>query len=639
MRVSKMPMKALFVLSNPVHMKKGRTGEFAILLSVLKNETTPLRVILPEGGEGNRRFEIVEERVSKSTSAVPPEEVKDPSSPIPSVVKGREKEESSVEDRKLLERSQRNRGRRSKDEGGSTDPYQVFSLLRPEQSALGRSVSRRDSVTKSDGSGNSEFETKTRTEQNSVMSVSDQRLRDRVAQHLKFEVAKVGVDHHADDTIVEMDRGREESHERERISVSEELKTSIEGPISPKPLTVDVKNAPTKGVSFTSSSTNTTPMHDAVAAEIRTMVKEDSSVERTLSTMIVPKESEEKPFFRIDSESGKASENHTGGSNRIFTVREENAYVLKKEENVMEEIVKARVPVEQSLPKSFPNEEVPPVREELSLKDRRNTAVVPDRKSDEVNVLPSIQHGDERKAVESALTGIENGESAIRDDTFLRTLSRPQDQAPEREAMDYGETSTFPIPSGRVLNDEKNLENFQGMESDTHGTEVPIFYEKSEKLESFKEVFSDSLSELIQRGKAQEVYVIQGPTRNEETVPTYSIPRIVERMYVQKQERAVMTLNPPELGRVEVVIEKSGEEVRVTLKVYTEEAKNSLEREVPQLVDRLSERGLDVRVQIEKQEGRDLLQGEDRRERRQRERRSSRTGHEDFSETMREVVG
>ena len=101
-----------------------------------------------------------------------------------------------------------------------------------------------------------------------------------------------------------------------------------------------------------------------------------------------------------------------------------------------------------------------------------------------------------------------------------------------------------------------------------------------------------------------------------------------------------MTLNPPELGRVEVVIEKSGEEVRVVLKVFTEEAKNALESEVPQLVERLSERGFDVHVQVERHQERDLLQeGKDRRERRQREKYPNRTEGEDFSETMKEVVG
>jgi len=105
-------------------------------------------------------------------------------------------------------------------------------------------------------------------------------------------------------------------------------------------------------------------------------------------------------------------------------------------------------------------------------------------------------------------------------------------------------------------------------------------------------------------------------------------------MYYHKTERAVIDLEPPELGKLEITITKEENQLKIVFKVQTEEAKHVLEHDVPRLIERFNEKGFDVQVYVEKQEEDYLYQENQNKEGNQRQQRESKNHKRETSGSL-----
>jgi len=609
MRVAKVLPKSSFVPSNSIHTKRVRekTEEFAIFLSASKNEINQLKkTISPQSVEARKSGAL--ENFPKPSL----DEAKRP--PLQRVVEKRKEEKLSFEDRKLVREPRRTREARPKECIDSTNLSQASNLVRLDGNIPERSK-------------NLESKVNAKVTQDPVTPFSN-RLEERVTQDLKVEVnCRFG------ERPLGVGQDRKGEHKNLETSMAENTKTSTESfaPSESKAINVHKDES-----SASSSAGITSTVFQVVEAGGEKATKEEPKTRHLTPT--VPKGDEEVLLkFTFTLSSNELSEHFAIESDQIFTTKERSAFTPRKEiEDVAGKVVQTQVPVKETPASHY--KDIPLTHERTSLKDQKDVLAFGERDY-EFEAFAFVRKSVEKETVERVPLEIENTER-IAKNAFSFHAVEPQRRKSEEGSINHHEMGSPTIPLEQHPKNAGEFEAFQEVVRDTRIAEVPVLYERRERIESFRETLGESLSELVQHARAHEAYILQGTPREGEMVSVHSIPKIVERMYVQKQERALMTLNPPELGRVEVVIEKSGEEVRVVLKVFTEEAKNALEREVPQLVERLSERGFDVHVQVERHQERDLLQeGKDRRERRQREKYPNRTEGEDFSETMKEVVG
>ena len=124
------------------------------------------------------------------------------------------------------------------------------------------------------------------------------------------------------------------------------------------------------------------------------------------------------------------------------------------------------------------------------------------------------------------------------------------------------------------------------------------------KVEEFRRLMEGS-KVFSQKAERSEKPIEVPKVRIEEIIER--IQRIVEsrREVPRFVERARVDLIPPDLGKMEIEIEKEGTNLRVLFKVTTEEAKEILEKRVPDLVHRLSSDGFGVEkveVRLEREE-------------------------------------
>jgi len=158
-----------------------------------------------------------------------------------------------------------------------------------------------------------------------------------------------------------------------------------------------------------------------------------------------------------------------------------------------------------------------------------------------------------------------------------------------------GKSEVVKEPSGGETSKEKD---FSGNELKRDLKEISLKYEEKGKLMSFRELTDGRVQEMITRERAKSAY----PLREVKGTDLRSVPRIVEKMYVQKQERATIDLEPPRLGKLEITITKENNDLKIVFRVQSEEAKHVLEHEIPKLVDRFNEKGLNAQVYVEREE-------------------------------------
>lgn len=168
--------------------------------------------------------------------------------------------------------------------------------------------------------------------------------------------------------------------------------------------------------------------------------------------------------------------------------------------------------------------------------------------------------------------------------------------------------------------------------------EMKMRYEEKGKIESYREITNREALEFLSQERAKQVYLLPELKRTE----TVHLPRFVEQMYYHKTERAVIDLEPPELGKLEITITKEENQLKIVFKVQTEEAKHVLEHDVPRLIERFNEKGFDVQVYVEKQEEDYLYQENQNKEGNQRQQRESKNHKREtlgslFEEFIQEV--
>jgi flagellar hook-length control protein FliK len=155
-------------------------------------------------------------------------------------------------------------------------------------------------------------------------------------------------------------------------------------------------------------------------------------------------------------------------------------------------------------------------------------------------------------------------------------------------------------------------------------------YEEKGKIESYREITNREALEFLSQERAKQVYSLPELKRTE----TVHLPRFVEQMYFHKTERAVIDLEPPELGKLEITITKEENQLKIVLKVQTEEAKHVLEHDIPRLIERFNEKGFDVQVYVEKQEEDYLYQENQNKEGNQRQQRESKSHKRETSGSL-----
>ncbi|KAF2959847.1 MULTISPECIES: flagellar hook-length control protein FliK [unclassified Thermotoga] len=153
--------------------------------------------------------------------------------------------------------------------------------------------------------------------------------------------------------------------------------------------------------------------------------------------------------------------------------------------------------------------------------------------------------------------------------------------------------------------------------------EMEMRYEEKGKIESYREVTNREALEFLSQERAKQVYSLPELKRAE----TVHLPRFVEQMYFHKTERAVIDLEPPELGKLEITITKEENQLKIVFKVQTEEAKHVLEHDIPRLIGRFNEKGFDVQIYVEKQEEDYLYQENQNKEENQRQQRENQKDH------------
>ncbi|PLV59373.1 flagellar hook-length control protein FliK [Thermotoga sp. KOL6] len=245
--------------------------------------------------------------------------------------------------------------------------------------------------------------------------------------------------------------------------------------------------------------------------------------------------------------------------------------------------------------------------------------------------IEQISHG-KSKELEST-KGLHTSSSFERSKEYLQIQESKYDSAKENHTG----LRTKDTGNEKV---QTNYKHYGKFDESTHrfaekrGT---FKFEEKGKLISFREVVDKGISELINQERAKRTYFVV----EEKKTDVQSIPRIVEKMYVQKQEKAIVDLEPPKLGKLEVTITKENNNLKIVLKVHTDEAKHILEQDLPKLIDRFNERGFQTQVYIEKEENDDYLHresnGQDRREE-QREQKSKHEKHESSFEDLIEGV-
>ena len=160
--------------------------------------------------------------------------------------------------------------------------------------------------------------------------------------------------------------------------------------------------------------------------------------------------------------------------------------------------------------------------------------------------------------------------------------------------------------------------------------EMKMSYEEKGKIESYREITNREALEFLSQERAKQVYLLPELKRTE----TVHLPRFVEQMYYHKTERAVIDLEPPELGKLEITITKEENQLKIVFKVQTEEAKHVLEHDVPRLIERFNEKGFDVQVYVEKQEEDYLYQENQNKEGNQRQQRESKNHKRETSGSL-----
>ncbi|EJX26902.1 flagellar hook-length control protein FliK [Thermotoga sp. EMP] len=160
--------------------------------------------------------------------------------------------------------------------------------------------------------------------------------------------------------------------------------------------------------------------------------------------------------------------------------------------------------------------------------------------------------------------------------------------------------------------------------------EMKMRYEEKGKIESYREITNREALEFLSQERAKQVYSLPELKRTE----TVHLPRFVEQMYFHKTERAVIDLEPPELGKLEITITKEENQLKIVFKVQTEEAKHVLEHDIPRLIERFNEKGFDVQVYVEKQEEDYLYQENQNKEGNQRQQRESKSHKRETSGSL-----
>ncbi len=197
------------------------------------------------------------------------------------------------------------------------------------------------------------------------------------------------------------------------------------------------------------------------------------------------------------------------------------------------------------------------------------------------------------------------------------------------------------LPQNLKLSEPIKIENLKLEIARDLKTERPIerehLYEmKFEQAEKTKEILSVRLGKKAYENEQTIVEVRQLP-RSLETVVTkveqqqksdnlHTIVETIKHMNNSNVERAVVDLNPPSLGKLEIQIAKQGETLNIMFKVSNDDTKELLEKSSKDLVSRLSSVGfkvesIEVRIS-QKAEEEHLPDGrEDQHQNHQRQRR------------------
>ncbi|AAD35756.1 flagellar hook-length control protein [Thermotoga maritima MSB8] len=187
------------------------------------------------------------------------------------------------------------------------------------------------------------------------------------------------------------------------------------------------------------------------------------------------------------------------------------------------------------------------------------------------------------------------------------------------------------VENNSKVSPEKTSEKplFQNREKN-QPMEMKMKYEEKGKIESYREITNREALEFLSQERAKQVYSLPELKRTE----TVHLPRFVEQMYYHKTERAVIDLEPPELGKLEITITKEENQLKIVFRVQTEEAKHVLEHDIPRLIERFNEKGFDVQVYVEKQEEDYLYQENQNKEGNQRQQRESKNHKRETSGSL-----
>ncbi|MCD6551838.1 flagellar hook-length control protein FliK [Thermotoga sp.] len=216
-------------------------------------------------------------------------------------------------------------------------------------------------------------------------------------------------------------------------------------------------------------------------------------------------------------------------------------------------------------------------------------------------------------------TGSDTGPIEVNTRIDEKSLPRKYGEIRKSPVLERSEVVKVKEPSGGEASKGKdNSGNELGRESN----EISLKYEEKGKLVSFRELTDGRVHEMITRERAKSAY----PVREMKRIDLPSVPKIVEKMYVQKQEKATINLEPPGLGKLEITITKENNDLKIVFKVQSEEAKHILEHEVPKLVDRFNEKGLHAQVYVERKEDDDYLYQESNSRNSRDDRREQRNG-------------
>ncbi|PLV56792.1 flagellar hook-length control protein FliK [Thermotoga sp. SG1] len=354
--------------------------------------------------------------------------------------------------------------------------------------------------------------------------------------------------------------------------------------------------------------------------------------------MISEKEETEEDFSHVSNESlpnSKMLQNKTVQSTEHILKTSPEGVEIGVKENPHPVFERAFIPVKEKAT-------VEPIAGTISGKipvDQKESAVQETPQQDDILKQKSPEAGVTNVKEEKIITSLmETG----KDISTLEIKTRSNEKQPSVEHGEFrrpsiqGKSEIVKEPSGGETSKEKDS---PGNELKRDLKEISLKYEEKGKLMSFRELTDGRVQEMITRERAKSAY----PLREVKRTDLQSVPRIVEKMYVQKQERATIDLEPPKLGKLEITITKENNELKIVFKVQTEEAKHILEHEIPKLVDRFNEKGLNAQVYVEREEDDYLYQennegsAKDGRREQKNERRHSdeRVSFEEFIEGVK----